>query len=310
MEKDNYSKKYFKRISFVGLIQVITNFLLSLIKLIGGMIGKSSSLISDAVDSLGDFFTSFLALMFNKKANKKPDKEHQFGHLKIENIISLTLSIFIFISAIYLIYKGISSLINKEYLSLENDKLVLILLVASISLLIKLALAIFTYIEAKRIDSSLLKAEATDHALDSIGTLITLISYIFIFIFKSEENIKILDPIASIAISLIIAYGAIKIYLENASSLLDKAVSKNDEEFIKDLVLKEEGVLHIDALRTILSSSFIFIELEITVKDDLSLKEAHEIAEKIRINLLNSNERIKSILVHVNPESHKNEETL
>lgn len=308
MEENNFSEKYYKKIAKFALFQIIANIFLTIIKLVGGFISTSSALISDGVDSLGDVATSLIGAIGNKSSSKKADRGHQFGHEKIENIVTFVFSIFLIISGILLIYDAIDSFINKAYLEIDvSNKLLLGLITAFICILIKGIMGLIVYKGSKTTNSPMLKAQSLDHFLDSIGTFLTFLSLLFIYIFKENDIVKLFDPIVSIIISLIIISGAIKIFLENASSLIDKSAPKSVEEKIIKEVLSIDGVIHIDGFRSRVAASRIFIEVEITVDENLLLKDAHIIAENVRNLVLKNNSEVKNCLVHVNPFIHEDD---
>ena len=159
MSENLVNQAYFKRIRKVCLIQIISNSLLTVIKFIGGIIGGSSALISDGVNSFGDILTSSAQIIANKHAGKGADKEHQYGHDKIENLICLILSLIIIFSAVSLFYFSITNII--ETVSSYNSKtlqyddsiakgMVFPLIIAGIVILTKFSLAIFTYFNYKK----------------------------------------------------------------------------------------------------------------------------------------------------------------
>lgn len=298
-------KKYYKTLRKDTFIQILINICLFIIKLIGGLLSYSLSLTTDSFDSLSDSITSSFSYFSSIKASKKEDKDHQFGHEKIENLVAFLISIFIIISGIYLGYTAISSLINKTYLEIDLSNFILAIILLSVSILIKILMGLYIFFDAKRINSSLLKANALDYMLDSFKSILTLISLILIYYLSSKYNfIYLFDPIVSLIISLIIIIGASKIFIENASSLIDKAVSKKELNEIKAIIMSTFGVIHIDVLRSRKASNKIFLEIEISVSDDLSLKEAHDISESIKNELMKYNHDIKFVLVHVNPYHH------
>ena len=293
-----------KVIKNITIIELFTNIILSCIKIIFGVFSGSSSLLSDGFNSLGDVLTSFVAFIAGKEANKKADKDHQFGHKKIENLVSLIFGMIIAFTSIILFYKGIISIINEAYLN-EEYNLLPALIICIISLFIKFIMFIFTYIYSKKTLSPLLKTQSLDHLLDSISTFISLIALSIIFIFKDNNDIKILDFISSLIISLIMLIGSIKIIYINSLSLLDKSCTRKEENSIKEIILSNKNIYHIDALRSRLVGSYVFLEIEVTIKEDLSLIEAHNVVEEIQNNILNKCKNVKHCIIHVNPLIHE-----
>lgn len=306
---EEFGDKYFKRVQKVCLIQVIFNYILTAIKFIGGFLGSSHSLINDGINSLGDVVTSSVSLFASKASSKKADEEHQFGHEKIESLVCLIFAIILGVVSVLLIYSSITTLIDKSYLESNSDNLYIALIFALIAIFTKISLFFITYINYKKTKSNLLKTQSLDHLSDSISTIISIIS-ICVILFSTNSNYKIFDSIASLIIGILIVIGAIKIAFENCSLLLDKAANKDLSEKIKNLILSSEGVLHIDAFRSRMVGNRVFLEIEISCFGSLSLIEAHNIAENLREKILSSYQEVKHVLIHVNPDEHKEESNL
>lgn len=305
VKKNDFNEKYYKKVARYALFQIIVNFILTIVKFIGGFISTSSALISDGVDSLGDVATSLIGAIGNKSSSKKADDSHQFGHEKIENLITFIFSIVLIISGILLIIEAITSLINKEYLDIDvSSKLLVGLIITFFCILIKGIMGVIVYKGGKKTNSPMLKAQALDHFLDSIGTFLTFVILLLIYLLKDNDIVKMFDPIVSIVISLIIITGAIKIFIENGSSLVDKSASKSFCKKIEQEILSVNGVIHIDGFRSRIAANRIFIEVEITVDENMLLKDAHKIADNVKNVVLSNNSDVKNCLVHVNPLIH------
>ena len=203
-------------------------------------------------------------------------------------------------------YDSINSLINKEYLDADTSNIIYALAFAVVALVIKGMLFIYTFINYKKTKSVLLKTQSLDHLNDSVSTFISLIS-ILVIMFTNNDNLNMIDPICSLIIGLLIIFGAIKILIENSSLLLDKAPDNGVVEKIKKDINSFKEVVHIGAFRARMVGNRIFIEVEISLDGNMSLFQAHEIADNIRLEVLKNHEEVKHILVHVNPLDHKEE---
>lgn len=307
MMKETYQKEAHR----IMVLEIVLNFFLMALKLTFGLIFKSNTLITDGIDSLEDTVSSSFGLIASKEASKKADKEHQFGHLKIENLFSLILGIIIIMSAVFLCYKAVLNIVEKEYLNLNVENFYILIIVSCVAFLTKIFMGICTYLSFRKTKSSILKTQALDHFSDSFSTIITLIVISLIYSLYNKNNaISILDPVGSIIISLVIIVGNIKNIINNASNLIDKAIPKKDEEKIRELVLSDKNIEHIDVFRSRMVSNKILIEIEITVLNTLQLEESHKIAEDLRTKLLDYDENIIHVMVHVNPNDHKEEDDL
>lgn len=312
MSENLVNQNYFKRIKRVCFIQIISNSLLTVIKFIGGIIGGSSALISDGVNSFGDILTSSAQVIANKHAGKGADNEHQYGHDKVENLICLILSLIIIFSAVSLFYFSITSIIdtiqayNSNTLVFDNTiskGMLFPLIVAGIVIFTKFSLAVFTFLNYKKCKSEMLKSQAIDHITDTIGTFLSLISMLLVMFLYNESNQLILlaDPIASICVAIIILIGAFKIAIDNSQLLLDKSYEFSKIEEIKKLVLSHSEIKSIDVLKSRISGARVYIDMEITMDKDLSLFASHEIVEHIRKDILDENKEILDVFIHANP---------
>lgn len=297
--------KYSRTVSKVTFIEFLVNILLTILKLIGGFISFSSALISDGFDSFGDLLTSLIAFIAGKQASKKADQDHQFGHKKIENLVSLIFGMVILFTSLILIYTSFNSIINKSYLKNDNNSFLIAIIVSLIALCIKLIIFIYTFRCSKITNSPILKTQSIDHLLDSFSTLISLVSLSIIYIFSSNNYLKILDPIASILIALIMIIGSSKIIISNSKNLLDRSCSKEEEKLISKIIYSNNKIDHIDVLRSRVVANYIYLEIEVTIKEEMSLKDAHDVIENIREEILKEIPSVKHCLIHVNPLIHE-----
>lgn len=309
MENVIFGDAYFKRIKKVCIVEILANIFLAIIKFIGGFLTMNFTLISDGFNSFGDIFTCLIALFSNKAASKKADADHQFGHELIESLVSLIVSIVLFMLALFLAYKSVLNIINKEYLESDNSNLIIALIMVISALVVKGLLFIFTYISSKRLKSQVLKVQAIDHLSDSLSTFVSLVSVLTLF-FITNDSLKIIDPILSLVVDVIVGFSLLKIAIESGSSLLDKAVDKDLENKIRNSIMSVNGVEHIDTLRSRKFSNRILLEIEISCSKTLSLEEAHNISEEVRQKIINEFKEVKHISIHVNPSDHKDESHL
>lgn len=278
----------------VSFISIIINVVLSLLKLIAGIIGNSTAMISDAIHSASDVVSTLVVIIGVYISRKKPDRKHQYGHERYECLAAIILSFILCLTGIYIGYTGINSLINKSYN--QYDITLVALIAAIISIIVKEWMYHYTIKAAKKINCSALKADAWHHrsdALSSVGALIGIVG--------SMLGFKFLDPIASLIISLCIIKAAFDIMKDSFDKMMDVSVDEKLENSIRAIVTAEKGVLRIDDLKTRLFANKIYIDLEIAVDGDQTLNEAHEIAEKIHDEIEDKIKECKHCMVHVNP---------
>lgn len=234
-EKPAVREKYGSLASIVG---IITNTILSLIKLFIGLITGSLAITADALNNLSDAGASVVSLVSFKMSAKPADRDHPFGHARIEYVASMIVSFLILLVGFETIIDSVKSIFGIS----ENkapDFTLISLIILGCSILGKLWLAIFYYKIGKKIDSSVIKASSTDSLMDCISTTAVLISSIIIKL----TGIEMIDAIMGIAVSGLILFAGIKILSETKNSILGSAPVTKTVEQIKEIVAKEPLVI-------------------------------------------------------------------
>ena len=278
----------------VSIVTIIANFLLTIIKLLAGIFGSSKAMISDAIHSASDVFSTLIVIIGVHLASKKSDKEHPYGHERFECVATIILAVLLAIVGTKIGISGINSILNKNEIKTPS---LFALIAAIVSIVIKEIMYRYTKKAADKINSNALLADAWHHrsdALSSIGA--------FIGILGSILGLSFFDPLASIIIALFIFKVAYDILKDALDKLLDHACSEEDVKKIKSLILSNEDVLCIDDLKTRLFGSKIYVDVEIGLDSNLSLIAAHEIAEKIHDLIEKEIPSCKHCMVHVNPK--------
>lgn len=280
----------------VSVISIIGNVFLSIFKFISGIIGKSNAMISDSIHSLSDVLSTIVVMIGLKLASKKEDVSHPYGHERIECVASFILAIFLFITGLGIGWMGIKTIFFENYSEIKTPTLIA-LIAAIISIITKEAMYWYTRSVAKKIKSDALMADAWHHRSDALSSIGSLIG-----IGGAMMGFKLLDSIASIIICLCIIKVSYDIFMDSVDKMVDKACNSDFINKICDLVLSTNGVLNIDLIKTRLFGNKIYIDLEIAANQDLTLKEAHEIAQKVHDKIENNYEDVKHCMVHVNPK--------
>ncbi len=280
----------------VSVISIIGNVFLFIFKFIAGIIGKSNAMISDSIHSLSDVLSTIVVMIGLKLASKKEDVSHPYGHERIECVASFILAIFLFITGLGIGWMGIKTIFFENYSEIKTPTLIA-LIAAIISIITKEAMYWYTRSVAKKIKSDALMADAWHHRSDALSSIGSLIG-----IGGAMMGFKLLDSIASIIICLCIIKVSYDIFMDSVDKMVDKACNSDFINKICDLVLSTNGVLNIDLIKTRLFGNKIYIDLEIAANQDLTLKEAHEIAQEVHDNIENNYEDVKHCMVHVNPK--------
>lgn len=281
----------------VSAVSIIVNLLLSLLKLLAGIFARSGALISDAVHSASDVFSTFVVMIGVVLSRRKPDKEHPYGHERIECVASVILAVVLAATGIGIGYKGVEAIISSgrgEELAVPGA---LALAAAAISIIVKELMFHYTARTAKRINSGALMADAWHHrsdALSSVGS--------FAGVLGARMGLPILDPIASLVICLFIEKAALDIFMDAVDKMVDKACPEDIAEKMKSTILSAEGVIGIDEFRSRLFGSRIYVEVDIVMDSSISLIEAHNTAELVHDTIEKEFPSVKHCMVHVNPK--------
>ena len=284
-------KKIIKKLSGVG---IFGNVFLAAFKLFAGIYGRSGAMVSDAVHSLSDVFATFIAYIGVRLSQQKEDAEHPYGHERLECVASLTLGLILAGTGVGIGISGIKNLYyNSNTLAIPTF---LPLVAAVVSIVVKESMFWYTMYYAKKLDSAAFKADAWHHRSDAISSIGS-----FIGIGLAKLGFPFMDPIAALIICLLILKVAYDIIKDAIAKMLDTSCDKTVENSIRRFIEEQPGVMGIDLLRTRQFGNKIYIDLEISVRRDSSLLEAHEIAENVHSRVEDKFQGVKHIMIHVNP---------
>ncbi len=288
-------KKIVNRLSYVG---IFGNVLLAGFKLFAGILGKSGAMVSDAVHSLSDVFATLIAWIGVRLSRQEEDAEHPYGHERLECVASLLLGLILAGTGIGIGWGGIRKLFWERG-SIEIPTM-LPLIAAVVSIAVKEGMCQYTMHYAKKLDSAAFKADAWHHrsdALSSIGS--------FVGIGLAKLGFPIMDPIASLIICVLILKVAFDISRDAVSKMLDTSIGDAFEQRLRAFIGSQDGVERIDLLRTRQFGNKIYVDLEIAVESDISLLEAHGIAERVHSAVEGEFPNVKHVMIHVNPKDEQ-----
>lgn len=283
----------------VSKVSIAVNLVLSLFKLLAGILGHSGAMISDAVHSASDVFSTVVVMIGVRAASKKADRQHPYGHERMECVAALVLSIVLLGTGVAIGIDGLKKVIGGQYGNLAIPGL-LALVAAMLSILVKEWMYWYTARTAKLIHSDALRADAWHHrsdALSSVGALVGIAG--------ARLGFPVMDAIASLVICLFIAKAAIDIFKDAVDKMVDKSCDEQTVDEMRRLISKQEGVLGISTLQTRMFGSKIYVDAEIEADGELPLTQAHQIAELVHNAIENQYPRVKHCMVHVNPEGER-----
>lgn len=281
----------------VSAVSIAGNLILSVFKLFAGITAHSGAMVSDAVHSASDVFSSIIVIIGIRISAKAEDKEHPYGHERLECVSAIVLAVILLITGLFIGADAIRNISAGNFENLEIPE-TLALVSAGISIVAKEAMFWYTRHYAKSLKSDALMADAWHHrsdALSSVGALIGIAG--------ARMGFPVLDPVVSLVICIFIAKASVEIFSDAINKMVDRSCDEKTENNIRECVMRQNGVENIDLLRTRVFGSRIYADIEISVNGNISLSEAHSIAENVHSAVENLFPDIKHIMVHVNPEN-------
>ena len=280
----------------VSGVSIAVNLLLSLFKLLAGILAHSGAMISDAIHSASDVGSTFVVIVGVNLSSKKSDKEHQYGHERMECVSSIILSGLLLATGIGIGMNGIENIIKSTSGTSIAIPGTLALIAAVVSIVVKEWMFWYTRSAAKKINSGALMADAWHHrsdALSSVGALVGIAA--------SRMGYPLMDPLASLVICVFIEKAALDIFKDAINKMVDKACDEDTEQAIRECAEKQPGVIRVDMLKTRVFGNKIYVDLEIGADGNETLRDAHAVAERVHDHIEKEFPKVKHIMVHVNP---------
>ena len=253
----------------VSAVSIFVNLALSLFKLFAGIFAGSGAMLSDAVHSASDVFSTFIVIIGVTISNRESDEDHQYGHDRLECVASIVLAVVLAITGVGIGMSGLEKVFENQESKIQIPGM-LALVAAVVSIAVKEWMYWYTRSAAKKINSGALLADAWHHrsdALSSIGA--------FVGIGGARMGFPILDPIASVVICLFILKAAYDVFKDAVDKMVDKSCDTETEEKIRDLICRQQGVVRVDELRTRLFGAKMYVDVEIAADGERPLRETH-----------------------------------
>ena len=277
-----------------SVVGAIVNLVLTIAKVIFGIIGQSHALIADGVHSLADLSTDLMVWFAAKYSNRPADKEHPYGHARIETAFTVGLGVVLIITAIGIVLDSAQRLINPETLLQPTP---IVLLIAALSIVANEGLYHYTIRIARKVDSNLLTANAWHHRSDAISSIVVLVG-----VTGSLLGLPYLDAFAALGVALMIGKIGWDQAWASIRELIDTGMEPKTAAALKRIIETIDGVQGVHMLRSRRMGGAYLIDVHIVVNEHLSVSEGHRIAEYVRLKLIDSHENINNALVHIDPE--------
>ena len=280
------------------IFSIFTNIFLAVTKIVFGLIAHSSALIADGVHSFSDLSTDFFAILGNYLARKPADKEHPFGHGKIEYLTSIIIGTLVLIVGIGVIYKATNSEVMRPN--------VLVIVVTIITIILKYLLSVYVIKKGERHNNSILIASGKESRTDVISSFVVLIAAILMQFSDKLNLLKYSDVVASIVVGLFIVKTGFSIVAENMSVIIGK--QENNKEYLsklKKIILDDDNVMSIKSMIIMKFGHIVTLDLVISMKGNITLKEAHDIVDEIEKQIRLFDNRVEHIHIHMEPNQIK-----
>lgn len=294
MEKQMYDP-FEKTAVRVSMVSIIGNAILSALKLLAGIAANSGAMISDAVHSASDVLSSIIVIIGVKLSAKDSDRSHPYGHERFECVAAVVLAVILAVTGLFIGQSALAKITSRSPQSIAVPG-VLAMIAAVVSIASKEAMYWYTRHYAKALDSGALMADAWHHrsdALSSVGALIGIAA--------ARKGYPILDPIASLVICLFILKAAYDIFKDAIVKMVDHACDADVEQQLRQCAAAQPGVLGVDLIQTRIFGNKIYVDLEISADGNITLWESHAIAEAVHTAIEERFDKVKHIMVHVNP---------
>lgn len=274
---------------------IAANAALSAGKLAAGLIAHSGAMVSDAVHSSSDVVSSVIVMIGVKLARKAPDRDHPYGHERLECVAAIILAMILLATGLAIGYAGVRQVLSAH----ETPPAVpgvLALAAAIVSIVVKEAMFWVTRHYALAIDSGALMADAWHHrsdALSSVGALVGIAG--------ARMGVPVLEPLASIVICAFIGKAAFDIFTDAVNKMVDHSADPATEDALRRTVLAHGDVRGVDLLKTRVFGSRVYVELEVSMDERLTLAQAHRAAEQLHDDIEAAFPKVKHVMIHVNP---------
>lgn len=275
----------------VGLVGILGNLFLFIIKIIVAVMSKSQAMLADSINSGTDILSSLMTLIGGKLAAEAPDKGHNYGHAKAEYVFSLIISLIMGYLAIKIAWDGAVSLIDRNVFEISWY----LILVCVITMITKFFLYIYTHKIGEKNDDILILANAQDHKNDILVTASVLVGVIAA-IFK----IYWLDGIIAICIATRIFYVAIDFFVQSYTVLIDRSMDDVEIKEIESIIKTYKNIDHIDRITSKSTGKSFIVIVKVSVDGNMTVNESHQIAGKLKSDIMKL-KNVYDVVVHINP---------
>ncbi len=285
MDRFNVAKK-------AGIIGIIGNAFLFVVKIIVAIFSKSQSMLADAINSAGDIFASLMTWIGNKISSVPNDEDHNFGHGKAEYLFSMFISISMMLIAIKMLYDSILSIVLSNKLNFSW----ILIIVCLVTVIIKIALFIYTKKIYDKTGNLLIKANMEDHRNDCIITSFTTIAIIL-----TKYNIYWLDGVVGVGISIWIFIVGLQLFRDSYNVLMDSSIDNKSKDVILGLIKSYPEIKRVGTLYSIPIGCKYVVVVTVYMNGKMATTKSHRVADKLEKKIVTEIDKVEKVIVHVEP---------
>ena len=291
------------RVTWVGFF---ANLFLSVGKIAAGIVGRSGAMIADGIHSISDFATDLVVMIFVRVSAMPKDDDHDYGHGKFETLATIIIGMALFVVAVGIFWKSIKLVVDVANGQTIEPPEAIAFAAAAVSIAVKEGLYRYTKRIGEKVGSQVVVANAWHHrsdALSSIGTLLGIGGAYFL-----GQKWAVLDPIAAIIVSLLIAKVAYDLIKPGIGEMLERSLPKEQEDEIESIVLSNKHFSDVHNLKTRRIGSGIAIEMHVRVPGSMTVSDAHEATDDVEHRLREHYGQRTQVILHVEPRRESDKE--
>ena len=289
---------YYRTVRRILIIILFLNLSVAIAKLSYGLYSNSLSMTTDGFHSFFDGTSNVIGIIGITLSSRPADKEHHYGHWKIEIFSSIIIAIILLLVGFEIIQSSIDRFLNPITPEITNISFLIML----VTIAINIGISWYEYRKGKQMDSKILIADSMHTRSDIFASIAVILGF-----FAINAGYAFMDPLIAMGIAVLIAKTGIDIIRESSEILLDK--STVDKQTIENLLMTVEGVQGTHRIRTRGKTSQKYIDMHITVDPSLSIEEAHEVCVKAEKKLKRCIPDVKEVLIHIEPDGNNSKKS-
>lgn len=276
-----------------SLYSVLVNTLLAMVQIVFGLITQSYSLIADALHTVSDLISDVVVLIANRFSKEKADAGHPYGHFRFETIAVLAIAVLLVVVGLEIITASVGRIQSPVRSEINAG---LAFFIALLAILVKESLYRYMSRVAKRVDSSIIMANALHARSDAISSLVVAIGLAAHFF-----GLNYADLVASLIVGAMIAFMGFKMGWSALMDLADRSVDKKTLDRITNVIRDTPGLVDFHDLKTRKSGDFILVELHLDLPGYMTIAEAHDIADEVESRIKKAVPLVNYVLTHFDP---------